>query len=192
MSLFSDIFNWFSAIFKKLLSAVTDFLKKYWVIIALVAIIWFAPAIATWLTSSGAPSWLSGTFSWIGSTITPIVTSAGTALWDGVTSFASGAWAAFTDAGFGTQLAVIGLAGMLLAPEETAKVISDVGEAAGELIGSVAGAAITAVTSSPLIWIAVAAAGAYLLFSGDDSSDKDVAQSAQRPQPVGRSSYVYS
>lgn len=173
MSIFSDIFNWFSAIFKKLLNVIVDFLKKYWVIIALIAIIWFAPAIATWLTTSGAPSWLSGTFSWIGSTITPIVAQAGTALWDGVTTFASGAWGAFTDAGFGTQLAVIGVAGMLLAPEETAKIISDVGEAAGDLIGVVADATVGAVASSPLIWIAVLGVGAYFVLSNDDDSSSD-------------------
>lgn len=161
MSVFSSLFKLIKSIVSKIVKAIVKFIKKYWVLILIVAVIWFAPVIATYLGSIGAPSWLVSGVTWISTTITPYVTSISSALWSGLSSVGGSVWSAYQSIGTGAQLAIAAGALALLAPEEFSvfadETLGLVIDTVSDVVGSVAGA----VASSPLIWLV---GGGLLLF----------------------------
>lgn len=151
-----SIFKFIKNIIKKIVS----FIKKFWWVILLVLAIWFAPVIAVWLTGAGAPAWLSTAFTWVGSTITPSLTSAGAWLVSGAKSLFVGPtapWAALPMSVKG-GLALGGAA--LLFPDEVGELIEGVAEGTGELVGDLAGSVASGVFGSGLGgWLLIAAGG---------------------------------
>lgn len=125
MSFLNSLASWFKAIFKAIFKFVTKLLKQLWPLILVIAVIYFAPAIGLWLTSAGAPAWLSSSFVWIGANVTPLLTSAISSVWSGTAALAGNAWTAFKAAELTTQLMVLGATAALIAPDETAALISD-------------------------------------------------------------------
>lgn len=145
---------------KAIIRAIVNFIKKYLsVIISIVLIvcaIYFAPVIAGWLTSVGAPTWLSTAFTWAGANVTPLLSVA----WDGVAALGSAAWSAFSGASIGTKAAIITGVSAAIAPEETGRVLTDVGELAADTVGSL----LSGAASSPVGLIAIGIL-AWWLFS---------------------------
>lgn len=172
MGLLSAIGRLFKAIFKKLLNLIKRIFKKLWWVILVLAIIWFAPAILGYLTSIGAPSFLTTAFSAI-STVTPYLTSAVSWISSGAGSLISSAWSGYKSLELGTQLAIAGGAAALIVPEETTDVIKEAGKLAGDVIGATAGAAGSIVKgffSSPG-GLALAGLGIWYFFLRDDRSN---------------------
>lgn len=159
MGLLSAIGRLFKAIFAKLMKLIKTIFKKFWWVLLIVAIIWFAPAIAAFLTASGAPSFLVTAVNGV-ATLTPYLQSAVSWLGSSGGSFLDKTWTGFKALEFSTQLAVVGGAAALIAPEETMAVISETVSLAGEMVSAVAGA----VSSSfgPLL---LGAIGLYFLFT---------------------------
>lgn len=168
MGVLSSIGRLFKAIWK----AIVKFIKKYWLlivaIILIVCLIYFAPLIAGWLTSVGAPTWLSTAFTWVGANITPLLSTA----WSGITALAGGAWDAFASASIGTKTALLLGAAAAIAPEETADLIADVATFAGEVAGDVLGAAVGGLASSPLGFAVLAGLGIWLFMGSGSSGEK--------------------
>lgn len=138
--------------FKKLLKKLLDFIKKYWWLILALLVIWFAPAISTWLAGAGAPSWLTSTFTWIASNITPSLVSLGQWVGGGVVS----GWSWFKSLSIG-QMAAVGFGAMAMISPDSAK---EVVEGAIEDITTIGGAVVGGVTSvvgsalsTPLKWL---------------------------------------
>lgn len=163
MGLFSAIAKLFRAIIK----AIVNFVKKYWKIILMIVLIvvaiYFAPAIAGWLTSVNAPSFLVTGMQWVGANITPMLTSG----WAGVTELAGQAWNAFSAASIGTKAAIVTGLSAAIAPEETAEVLKEAGALTGGLITGLA----SGLLSSP-VGLVIAGVCAWLLFRGK-SKDND-------------------
>lgn len=167
--MFSSLWKAIKAIVKKIFEFIKKFLKKFWVLIALVAVFWFAPAIAGYLASAGAPSWLTGAFSWISTSITPAVATTGEWLMSGagqLGGWLKAGWASLT---FGQKATMaVGAAG-LLAPEETVKFLGDVAETVGDVAGAGLGAIAAATTKSPLVVAAIAFAVWYFFIKEDEN-----------------------
>lgn len=138
MSFLNSLAAWFKAIFKAIFKFVTKLLKQLWPLILIIAVIYFAPVIGVWLTSVGAPAWLSSSFVWIGANITPLLTSAISSVWSGTAAVAGNAWTAFKAAELTTQLMVLGATAALIAPDETAALISDAVKTVGGVVTDVA------------------------------------------------------
>lgn len=171
MGILSAIGRVFKAIFK----AIISFIKKYWkiilAVILIVCVIYFAPAIAGWLTSVGAPTWLSSAFTWIGANITPLLSSA----WSGITALAGGAWDAFSSASLGTKALLVLGAAAALAPEETEALIGETMSTLVGVAGTVAGGILSGITSSP--WgIAALAFGVWWFFLRDKDDETVITQ----------------
>lgn len=153
-------------LFKAIWNAIVNFIKKYfWIIlliIIIVCVVYFAPLIAGWLTSVGAPTWLSTAFTWIGANITPLLSTA----WSGITAVAGGAWDAFASASIGTKAAIVLGAAAAIAPEETAALIGEAGQFVGDTIGTV----VTGFVSSPF-GLAVAAGLVWWFFFRKKEND---------------------
>lgn len=159
----------------KILKAVINFIKKYWMIILLLAAVYFAPAISAWLSSAGAPSFLVQGFSWIGTTLTPGLTSVVGWLTSGAGALWTKATAAWGSLSLGTQAAIALGAVAALAPEETADALTEIGEFVGETAGTIIGSVAGGLTSGGLGWIigGVAAFFAirFLLAKKDDKEE---------------------
>lgn len=181
MSLLGALFK----LIKKIIGAIIKFIKKYLVIILLIIVIccaiYFAPAIAAWLGSVGAPAWMTTAFQWVGTYITPAFTTWVGYLWDGVSAISNKAWTAFSNARTGTQLAVATGLAAAIAPEETAAVIAEAGELAGDVVGSV----VSGLLSSPGGLILAGAAIWYFFFK-DKSREEGVPQPAQEAIQQGK------
>lgn len=160
MSIVSALFKLLRTIFKRVMSFVAKVFKAIWPLLLVVAVIYFAPTITAWLTSAGAPSWLTTAFSTL-STVTPYVTTAVNWLITGAGSLASSAGAAFSKLGLGAQLALVAGAAAALAPDEFTNLVSEAATLAGNLASTALGAVAGAVASSP---IGVLAIGAGLMF----------------------------
>lgn len=130
-------------IIMKIVKAIVNVIKKYWWIILILVAIWFAPAVAAYLASSGAPAWLTTTFSWIGANLTPTLTTIGGYVWQGVQAVGSGASAVWDGLSPGTKAALVVGATALIAPEETADALAALGDLTGDLLGVAAGAFLT-------------------------------------------------
>lgn len=152
MSVFSSLFKLIGAIVRKIVKAVVDFIKKYWWIIVIVALIYFAPAIGTYLLANGMTT-LGTAFTTIGTSVTPLLVDGVAALWEGVSGAAGWAGKAFGALSLGEQAAIVTGAAALIAPEETADLL---GEVADVLIDT-AGSLLSALGIGPGVLIAVAA-----------------------------------
>lgn len=188
MSIGSAIGKLFAAIWKaimKIVNAIIDFIKKYWFIILLVAAIWFAPAVAAWLSSVGAPGWLTTAFSWAGTNLTPYVTSAGEWLASGAKSLVTEAGTSWSTLTLGQKAGLVYGTVALLAPEETAAFTADAIETIGDATGTFLGGAIAGVgsllTSNPLLFVGALALGWYIFFG---SEDKERIEVVSQPQPT--------
>jgi hypothetical protein len=177
MGILSKLVDVIKKILSKLWKAIVKFVKKYWVVILILAVIYFAPMAASWLTSVGAPSWLSGSMAWIASTLTPYLTSAVGYLWSATAGLAASAWGAFASASLTTQLALGLGAAYLLAPEETSELVSEVAEVVGDvtvdLIGAVASGVGSSLFSNPVVAIAGVGLLAWWLWPSSDNSTKE-------------------
>lgn len=172
MSFFSAVWNLVKKIFSKLFSWLKEIFGDWWWLLLIIAVIWFAPAIAGWLASVGAPEFLVSAMTWIGSTMTPYVVTAGGWLWSGGASLVSSAWTAYKGLDFGTQAMLAVGAAALLAPEETEAVLEEGVDLVTDVIGTV-GSAIA--SSSAFMW-ALGAAAIYFLFLRDTKKEE--------PQPI--------
>lgn len=165
--MFSSLWKAIKAIVKKIFDFIKKFLKKFWVVIAVIAVFWFAPAITGFLASSGAPGWLTSAFSWTSTTITPTVTSVGGWLSSGagkLGGWLKAGWASLT---FGQKATLaVGAAG-LLAPEETGQLLADVAGAVGDVVGGGVSAVVNAATKSPLFLVAAGLAVWYFFLRED-------------------------
>lgn len=165
MSLLSSIGNLIKKILSSIVKAIKNLLKKLWPLLLIIAIIYFAPAITGFLATSGAPAWLSGAFGWIGTNVTPILTSALSSIWAGVKTVGSTAWSAYRGLELSTQASIAVGAAALIAPEETAAVISDVAELAVDVVGTVGSGLLEGLTSSTLGTVVLVGGGLWLLFT---------------------------
>lgn len=177
MGILSSIWKLFKAVVKKLFKFVAAIFKKFWWVILIVAIIYFAPVIAAYLASAGAPEFLVTAFTWIGGA-TPVVASIVDAAIGGAAALGGAAWAAYASAGLGTQLAIAVGASMLLAPEETMQVIADATEIVVDVAGNVLGGIAKGIGSTT--WWIVGGLAAYFLFFRGKDSDDDNNQGAQQ------------
>lgn len=168
MSIVSSIFKLFGAILKKIFRFVLNFIKKFWWVILIIALIYFAPVIVAYLTSIGAPSWLTTAFTWL-SGATPYVTSVVNSIISGASWIGTSVWNAFASASLGTQLSVAVGASMLIAPEETSQVISDTASLITDVTGSVIGGVVSAIPST--VWWTVAAVGGLFLIGRNRRAD---------------------
>lgn len=170
--MFSSIWKAIKAIVKKVLSFIKSFLKKFGVILLVVAAFWFAPAIAGFLSSAGAPSWLSGAFSWIATTFTPTVVSAGQWLLSGAAKLGSWVKAGWASLTFGQKATLaIGAAG-LIAPQEVGQALESTAATVAGIAGSAVGAVATGFVTSPLGFALLA--GAVWFFFLRDNDDNQV------------------
>lgn len=169
MGLLSAIGRLFKSIFNKLMKLIKTIFKKFWWVLLIVAIIWFAPAIAAFLSASGAPSFLVTAFNGV-ATLTPYLQSA--VSWLGTNGGAAldKAWTGFKALEFSQQLAIVGGAAALIAPEETMEVVSETASLAGKMVSSV----VSAVSSSfgPLL---IGATALYLFLTRKKGEDTTVA-----------------
>jgi len=161
MGLLSSIFRLFKAILKKIFNGLKQFLKKFWLVILIIVLIYFAPVIIGYLTSVGAPQFLISGMTWL-SGATPFVTSVVGAIGSGMSYVGSTAWNAYASASLGTQLSLAVGASMLLAPDETTAVISEtvdvVADVGSKVIGGVARG-----LGSTWLWVAAGVGGLFLL-----------------------------
>lgn len=172
MSIFSKLWAAIRKIISKIFTFVKKILEKLWPLLLALAVIWFAPAIAGWLTTAGAPTWLSGAFSFIGTTVTPYLTSAASWLMSGAGSLFSGAAGVWSSLSMGTKASVILGAATLLAPEEMADLAGEVGTVIGDTIGDVGGAIAGGFASSPFGMIAIGLTIWFLLSRDKDESSQ--------------------
>jgi Ca2+/Na+ antiporter len=159
----SSLVKLIKKIISKIIDLVKEIFKKLWPLLLIIAIVFFAPAIAGFLGSIGAPQFLVSAFTWVGSTVTPILTSGLSALWSGATSIASSGWSAFKAASMSTKLALVTGASALIAPEETAEFIGDAAEFVADTAVGIVGAIASGILSNPLILVGGALA-LWLLF----------------------------
>lgn len=170
MSIFSKLWAAIRKIVSKIFTFVKKILEKLWPLLLALAVIWFAPAIAGWLTTAGAPAWLSGAFSFIGTTVTPYLTSAASWLMSGAGSLFSGAAAVWSSLSMGTKASVVLGAATLLAPEEMADLAEEVGTVIGDTIGTAGSSLAAGFATSPLGMILI---GASIWFLLSRSRDED-------------------
>lgn len=171
MSILSSLFDWVFAILKSIVSFIVDFIKEYWLLLVIIALIWFAPAIGAYLATSGAPGFLVSAFTWVGTTITPVLVGGLASIWTWGAGVASASWTAFAGASIGVQAAVVVGAGMLIAPEETAELISEVGEVAAEIVyATVSAVASGTGLSTGLLVAGLGLTAWFFFFRSDDET----------------------
>jgi len=170
MGIFSKLFAALKKIITKIVSFVGRILKKIWPVLLIIGAVFFAPSIAGWLTTSGAPSWLSGFFDVIGTTITPGLQSLGAWALSAGSSLFSGAGAVWSSLSLGTKASLVLGAATLLAPEEMADLATEIGTTIGDVVGAGAGAIASGFASSPFGMLAI---GAVLLFLLSRSSSNE-------------------
>lgn len=146
MSVISSLTDWIRAVVEKIVDTIVEFVKEYWVVLLAIAIIAYAPAIGAYLSANGFPA-LGAAFSWVGTTITPVLST----VWEGVAAFATPAWEAFAAAGLGTKLALVAGAMALITPEEASEVLTEAVDFVAELAADVIGGVISATGILP--WI---------------------------------------
>lgn len=170
MSVFSKLWAAIRKIISKIFAFVKKIFEKLWPLLLALAVIWFAPAITGWLASAGAPTWLSGAFSFIGTTFTPYLSSAASWLMSGAGSLFSGASEVWSSLAMGTKASVILGAATLLAPEEMADLAAEVGTVIGDTIGTVGGSLVGGFAGSPFGMVLI---GATIWFLLSRSRDED-------------------
>lgn len=176
MSILSALGNLLKALFKKLVNFVKAFFKKLWPILLIIAVIYFAPVLAAWLTSIGAPSFIITAMEAV-TTLTPWITDAVAWAWTGITEFSATSWATFAEMGWETELIIGAGIAAAAAPEETTalaeEVVTTVADVAAGVTGSIAGA----IARSPLGILALGAGAFFLL--GNKRDDSRIVLSSQ-------------
>lgn len=161
MSIFSSLMNLIKKIVKKVIDLVKKLFKKFWPLLLVVALIYFAPVIAPFLTQIGLPT-LGSFFSSIATTVTPALTEGLSWAWSGVSKAAKSGWTAFSGLSLGTQASVVAGAAALIAPEETADLLSEVVSTVGDGLASL----ISAIPSS-VWWLAGGALALWWLWPAE-------------------------
>lgn len=172
MSILSSLGRLIKRIFSTIFKWIKKILGKWWLLLLILVVIYFAPAIWVALAEMGAPAWITGAFEWIAVNASPYLVSAVDFLWSGAGSLLSAAWSGYQSLGFGWQAAIALGAASLLAPEETSAFISDAIDGVADVIGTVAGAVVggigSAISDNPWLLLALAA-GVWFFFLRDDS-----------------------
>lgn len=178
MGILSAIWNLITKIFSSILSWLADIFGDWLLIILILVVIWFAPVIVAWLTSVGAPAFMVSMFEAI-AVMTPYVQSAAMWLWESGSSLVSTAWQAYRGLDAGTQASIALGAAALIAPEETAALVSETISTVGDVFSVVA----DAVMSSPGLMIAGGIA-LWWLFFRKPASTTIVVRDESTPQPA--------
>lgn len=157
MGILSSLGDWLSSLLTSLLDAIVTFVRKYWWVLVIIAVIAIAPYTAAWLAASGAPGWLTAAVGWVATTVTPILTSVGSAIWGGLT--AVGGY--ISSASLTTKAMMVLAAGLLLDEDATIEFIEEVAEDATELAVDVATAVISGVSAGTGVgsWLLLGIAG---------------------------------
>lgn len=166
MSVLGALGSLIKKIFQKIFAWLADVFGQLFWILLIIVLIYFAPMIAGYLASVGAPGVLVTAFEAL-SLATPYVVSAVTWLWEGGASLVSSAWSAYSSLSIGTQASIALGAAALIAPDETAKLVEETTSLIGGAVSTVAGAFF----SSP-VGIAVLAGAAWWLFGRSSGSSK--------------------
>lgn len=182
MGLLDSIGSLISKIFSAIFKFIKKIFGKFFIILLILVVIWFAPYLAGFFAGIGAPAFVVGVFETI-ALATPYLVSAVTWLWEGGASLVSSAWSAFKGMETGTQASILLGAAALIAPEETAAVISDVVSVVGDLAVAGTGAVLSGLASNPVI-LGLGLFAAYWFFFRDSEPDKP------KPVLVGSSSIV--
>lgn len=177
MGILSAIWNLIKKIFSSVLGWLKDIFGKFFLIILILVLIWYAPVIAAWLTSVGAPSFVVSMFNGL-SVLAPYVQSAGQWLWTSGSGLVSSAWSAYRGLDAGTQAAIALGAAAAIAPEETAELVAE----AGSLLVDTAGTVLGALTSNPWVLVAGGLAVWWLFFRDKDGGRPVTPQQQQQPQ----------
>lgn len=144
--------------------------KRAWWVVAIIAIIYFAPALAVWAAQSATTSWMVPLFNAVATNLTPAL--AKFAAWAAKAYASFGEW--WEALGFWWKVAYTAGAMFLLAPEESQELAKEISSAVndavagiGAAVGSAAAAAIggtvVGLATSPVGAIAAAAAIWWLL-----------------------------
>lgn len=168
MSLLSSIWRLIKKIFSAILNWLSDIFGELFLILLIIVLIYFAPVIAAYLASVGAPAFLVTAFEVL-AMATPYVVSAVTWLWEGGASLLSAAWSAYSGLSVGTQAAIAIGAAALIAPAETQALLGDAMDVIGTGVSTIAGA----VLSSP-VGLGLVALGIWWFFLRDKKEEKEV------------------
>jgi hypothetical protein len=163
--LLDAIFGWIKAVWDK----IWEFIKENWLIILLIVVIWYAPQIAAWLESSGAPAFLVDSFSWIGSAVTPTLHLIGGYVTSALSAIGEATWGFLTSESIGWAVkALVVLGGAyLIAPEEAAAIIDAATEFATDVVVDVVSAIASGVSDAiGLPALAMGGIALYFFFSG--------------------------
>lgn len=176
----SNVLGALWSLIKKILGKIFAWLKKFlgdffWIILIIVAI-YFAPMIVAWLGSVGAPSFLITAFEGL-ATLTPYVTTAVQWVWSGVEALGSTAWQAYSGLSAGTQAAIAVGAAALIAPEETATLVGEVVDLAGDVLTTGVTTIGGALVSNPVVLIAAGLAVWWFLSGSSDSKKEQQSDS---------------
>lgn len=171
MGILSRLFKAIFAAIKKLVKAVVGLIKKFWPILLIFAAIYFAPAITGFLSSMGAPSFLTSTFSWVATTLTPYATSAVSWLMSGAGSLWTSATQAFAGLTLGQKAALTVGALAMLAPDETKDFLVEVGETVGDSVAIVGGSLLAGASNSNLLLMIGGALLVWWALSSDEKED---------------------
>lgn len=171
MGLLSAIGKLISKIFRAIFKWLKKILGEFWLIILILVVIWFAPVIAPWLASVGAPAWAVSFMASIATNLTPLLVSAGQWLWSAGGSVLSGAWQAYNGLGTGMQAAVAVGAAAMIAPEETQSVVEEVGTVIGAGTEAIVGGVGTAILSNPTTLVLAGVLAWWLFFRNDDDGE---------------------
>lgn len=174
MSILSAIWNLIKKIFSAVIGWIKKILSKYFWIILILAIIWFAPVITAWLVEVGAPQFLVTAFQGI-SELTPSLQGAGKWLWDAGSSVAKGAWTSYKGLDTGTQAAIALGAAAAIAPEETSALLDETAATASSLLGTIG----TAISKTSAFGLLLVGGAIYLLSKRKKDDTANVNQPAQ-------------
>lgn len=164
MGFLSSLWKAIKSVVSKLIEWIVDFIKEYWLYIVILIIVWYAPQIAGYLGSVGAPTWAVSAFAWVGAVISPTLWTAGAWAWEGITASVGSGWSAFKAAEFGTKISILTGVGMLIAPEETAALLEATTSSILDATGSVLSAIGSALSDNPLALAGVGLAVYFLFF----------------------------
>jgi hypothetical protein len=181
MGFISDLGSLISKIFSAIWGWIKDILKNFWWIILIIAIIYFAPELLAFLSSAGAPAFVTDALGYIAANVTPIVVSIVDAIGTGLYSAATEGWGWFKALSWQQELSVLLGASSLIAPAQTAKVIGDVATVAAGLVGTTVGALASGLLGSPLGTLLIVGAGAYVVYKLTRKKDS-VDQRASAPE----------
>lgn len=142
------IFDWIKAIFSKIWNFIMDHIKEILIAVLIICVIVFAFPYIAGLLPKG--SILGKLLLGAASATTTAITTA----WGWITATAGSAWTSFKALKFYQQAIAVGTVGLLIAPEETSELITEIIEVGTNALGSVVSGGISAV--GPLLLIGAA------------------------------------